>query len=166
MENKSYKGTASLGGGFLSTFHSHPLVVVDDNYDDSKYLAQALAMCCNPHQTILEFNSGNAFLNYADELKAAYMDLTDPQDKLPDMIFLDLVMPGLTGQDVLKILRADDFWNSVPIMISTQLHDEDMIEEIIHYGADGLLMKPYDKIEVLGAIKKTNHFIDNNYLGH
>lgn len=155
-----YKKNAVSWNGDVSAFFDHPLIVVDDNFDDTKFLTQALTLCCNPHQTIMEFSSGNDFLNYADALKSAYPHLQNAPEKMPDMIFLDLVMPGLTGQDVLKILRADDFWENIPIMISTQLHEDDIMYEIIRHGANGLLMKPYDKIEVSTAITKTNHFAD------
>lgn len=152
--------------GYRPDLYSHPLIVVDDNEDDGQFLVQALEICRNPQQSIIEFRSGNDFLNFADELKSSYAHIPDAHEKIPDMIFLDLLMPGLTGQDVLKILRADSFWDDVPIMVSTQLHDDDVIYEIIQHGANGMLMKPYDKIEVLGALKKTNHFANYETQGH
>jgi CheY-like chemotaxis protein len=49
------------------------------------------------------------------------------KSQLPDLILLDLIMPGLTGFDVVEALRADEATRSIPIMVLTAktLTDDD-----------------------------------------
>ena len=59
----------------------------------------------------------------------------------PDMIILDLLMPGLSGVDVLKILRSHEETRSIPVLIVSVAADTDMIEEALRFS-QGFLSKP------------------------
>jgi two-component system phosphate regulon response regulator PhoB len=73
---------------------------------------------------------------------------------LPDLILLDLVLPGLSGLEVCRSLRAEVRTRSIPIMIVTVKADEQ--DEIIGLamGADEYVTKPFRMRVLIQRIKK------------
>lgn len=71
----------------------------------------------------------------------------------PDLLLLDIMMPGITGFDVIKALRADPVTATIPIVVLTSLQEfEDKIKAM-EFGADDFLSKPYNKLELFARIK-------------
>lgn len=74
------------------------------------------------------------------------------QDAKPDLIVLDMMMPGRTGLDVLRELRADPELSATPVVMLTaraQLTDE---QAAVDAGADRFLPKPFSPRELDGLI--------------
>lgn len=72
-----------------------------------------------------------------------------------DLILLDLLMPKVTGLDVLRTLKARADTQSLPVLILTNSSRAQDIEEIRALGADGYQVKANLSLEVLGnQIKK------------
>jgi DNA-binding response OmpR family regulator len=63
----------------------------------------------------------------------------------PDLLILDILMPGLDGWETLQQIRE---FSSIPILILTALHQPDMKEQCLARGADGCLSKPIDMREL------------------
>jgi chemotaxis family two-component system response regulator Rcp1 len=64
------------------------------------------------------------------------------QRKLPDLILLDLKMPGMDGMDVLANIRADPHLRLIPVIVlTTSLHDEDVMMAY-NIGANEYVVKP------------------------
>jgi len=57
-----------------------------------------------------------------------------------DLILLDIIMPIMGGLEMLKVVRADDNLNQLPIIVLTT--DETKKSEALEFGANGFLMKP------------------------
>jgi DNA-binding response OmpR family regulator len=66
----------------------------------------------------------------------------------PDVVLLDILMPGVTGIEVLDRVRA---FSSVPIIIFTA--KSDMAQRAIELGADGYMAKPFDPDKMLAKIR-------------
>ena len=66
----------------------------------------------------------------------------------PDLIFLDIMMPSMTGVEVCKTLRANPKTAQVPIVLVTALSDRATRLEGIEAGADEYITKPIDTLEV------------------
>jgi len=63
---------------------------------------------------------------------------------LPELILLDVMMPGLDGLATLERLRADPTTAPIPVIFMTaKVHDED-IEHYLNAGAIGVIAKPFD----------------------
>jgi len=59
----------------------------------------------------------------------------------PDLILLDIVMPGIDGIDVLKELKKDPALQQIPVIILTNINDTVTIRKCIDFGASGFLIK-------------------------
>lgn len=67
----------------------------------------------------------------------------------PDLIFLDLMMPGMSGHEVLKELRIHKETSAVPVVILTSVGERGEREKALREGADDFLTKPIDQRELL-----------------
>jgi CheY-like chemotaxis protein len=70
----------------------------------------------------------------------------------PDLVLLDVVMPGMSGYDVCRRIRANDTTKFVPIVMMTASPDQDKVAAI-DSGADDFVFKPFDKQELLARIR-------------
>jgi len=70
------------------------------------------------------------------------------QKILPDVILLDVMMPGMDGFEVCRRLRNDPHLAEVPILILTALDDRKSLLQGLEAGADDYLTKPYDRYEL------------------
>lgn len=73
------------------------------------------------------------------------------RDSSPDLILLDLVMPGLSGLEALRSLRESEFPGGVIIVTGTQ--NEELVEEAWALGPQEVLGKPVDLERLLTAIQ-------------
>jgi PleD family two-component response regulator len=71
----------------------------------------------------------------------------------PDIILLDLIMPGINGYQVCKKLKDDPKNNHIPIVIVTSLHETEDRNKAIEVGADDFITKPFDIIELTVRVK-------------
>ena len=73
-------------------------------------------------------------------------------------IYLDIDMPGMSGQDLLKILRADGKFEKVPIVMMTSLRDDREKEEAAKAGANSYTIKPTEPVEFMRSVIETTHY--------
>lgn len=71
----------------------------------------------------------------------------------PDVILLDVMMPGMDGFEVCQRFRADSTLGKVPIIMLTALNDRDSRLRGIKAGADDFLSKPFDTFELRLRLK-------------
>jgi phosphoserine phosphatase RsbU/P len=86
-----------------------------------------------------------------DDLGYDSMSATTGQEALqkaaaraPDMILLDIMMPGMDGFEVLNQLKATPEWRDIPVVIVSALSDQASVVRGIKMGADDYLAKPFD----------------------
>lgn len=68
-----------------------------------------------------------------------------------DLILLDLMMPGIMGQDVLRRLRAAR--DGTPVLILTATNGADKTIELLNLGADDYMTKPFDLGELIARVR-------------
>lgn len=73
----------------------------------------------------------------------------------PNLLLLDLWMPGIEGTEITRILKKDDSTKNIPIIIISALSDTNNITRQI--GADGFLPKPFAISDLLAIVKKNIH---------
>jgi DNA-binding NarL/FixJ family response regulator len=69
----------------------------------------------------------------------------------PDVVVMDLVMPGMDGVAVTRALRADGL--PVRILVLTAFNDPDRVLDAVHAGADGYLLKDSEAETILDGIR-------------
>jgi adenylate cyclase len=64
----------------------------------------------------------------------------------PDVVLLDVVMPGLDGIEVLSRMKADEKLHHIPVLMISGVEDEESVVRCIEIGADDFLPKPVDPL--------------------
>jgi DNA-binding response OmpR family regulator len=74
--------------------------------------------------------------------------------EMPDLIFLDLVLPGMSGFQALRWLRKDEITREIPVIVMSG--NEQAIEEfyVQRIGADDFMKKPFSRAEVYARVEK------------
>ncbi len=76
----------------------------------------------------------------------------DTQDV--DLVMLDVQMPGLDGWGVLRAIRENPLWESIPVVLCTvKVHDSDLAQGWAA-GCDGYLSKPFDLTELSDIVTR------------
>ena len=112
------------------------ILAVDDNPEVREYLA---ARFSGPDTEVVTAEDG------AQALKSAF-------ERPPDLILLDLMMPGMTGFEVCRQLREDPRTRSVPIIILTVKTEMEDRMKGMRSGADFYATKPIDVDWLLSKI--------------
>ncbi len=76
------------------------------------------------------------------------------KSELPDLVILDLMLPGMDGYQVCRLLKFNEKYRHIPIIMLTaksQKDDKDWGQKV---GADFYLTKPFDAAELLNKIKE------------
>jgi sigma-B regulation protein RsbU (phosphoserine phosphatase) len=87
----------------------------------------------------------------------------------PDMLLLDIMMPGMDGFEVLRRLKAAEEWRDIPVVIISALADMDSIVRGIELGAEDYLPKPFNPLLLnarltAGLGRKRLHDLEKQYL--
>lgn len=138
-------GVGFIGPGGLvqpaqpSTIHTlHPtIVVVDDNPDLRNYVSGILTR--EGYRVILARNGAEGF------------DVVVHHH--PQLIVTDLMMPLVSGLDMIQMIREDDSLRGTPIILLTAKVNEDTRIEGAEKGADAYLAKPFNDRELLAEVR-------------
>jgi DNA-binding response OmpR family regulator len=106
------------------------ILVVDDDPANRELLQRRLER--QGYQVVVASDGQSAL----DRLR------TDPVD----LILLDMLMPGLSGTDVLKRLKEDKALRNIPVIILSALDDMDQIVECVLLGAEDYVLKPFNPV--------------------
>lgn len=103
-------------------------------------------------QEVLKFNlglHGHAVIAAGDAEEA----LKRLSDTLPDLILLDWMLPGMSGIDLARKLRADSRLKQIPIIMLTARAEERDTVLGLETGADDYITKPFSPRELMARIK-------------
>jgi two-component system alkaline phosphatase synthesis response regulator PhoP len=76
-------------------------------------------------------------------------------EEIPDLILLDVMLPKMSGVDVLKDLKNNHLTKTIPVLLLTNLGEETIIKEGFELGADGYLLKvSYTPSQVVEECRK------------
>jgi len=126
-----------------------PILYAEDEEDDVFFLKSAFAQAgiAHPLRVVAD---GQLAINYLSGLPP-YTDRV--QHPLPCLVLLDIKMPNQSGIEVLKWMRANPAFSSIPvIMLSSSNGDADIHRAYIQ-GANGYLVKPGKREELLSMVK-------------
>lgn len=101
---------------------------------------------------LIEYNlkqAGHSVLTASDGIRAVEM----AESKIPDIIVLDIMMPGLNGIEVAKRLRGNPQTSKIPIIMLTAKAEESHELEGLNAGADDYVSKPFSMQILLARIQ-------------
>ena len=119
------------------TCSQHSILVVDDNSDLRAYVSEILKV--NGYQV-------NTARNGAEGFRLAV-------ETLPSLIVTDLMMPLVSGLEMIKMIRNEDKLKGTPIVLLTAKVDEETRIEGTERGADAYLAKPFNDRELLAEVR-------------
>ena len=64
----------------------------------------------------------------------------------PDLVLLDVMMPGLNGPETLTALQLLPQMQGVPVVFMTAKAMPNEVEDLLHHGATGVIVKPFDPL--------------------
>jgi CheY-like chemotaxis protein len=105
------------------------LLIVDDNAENLKLILMVLAA------------SGHQLITAIDAIQALHAI----ERRAPDLILLDLQLPGMDGLELTRHLRADSRTRAIPIVAVTAYAMKGDEAKARAAGCDGYLVKPIDK---------------------
>lgn len=74
------------------------------------------------------------------------------QETAPDLLLLDLDMPGVTGLELCRLVRGDPRWATLPVLVLTGSIDPGSVHEVFAAGADDYVAKPVVGPELLTRV--------------
>jgi len=83
--------------------------------------------------------------------------ITLARNKLPDLVVLDLMLPGIDGLEVCKKLKADTRTDHIPIVMLTAKGEETDVVTGLELGADDYVTKPFSPKVLTARIKRILH---------
>jgi DNA-binding response OmpR family regulator len=82
----------------------------------------------------------------------AMLEMLRTQSEVPDLLLLDVMMPGLSGLEVLRSVKQDSRLATIPVVLITAGTDESLAITALESGAVDVLIKPFRLSELLDRI--------------
>ena len=104
-------------------------------------------------RTLLEFSLGTVggYEVLCCDGGAAALAAVD--DFRPDIVLLDVMMPGMSGPQVLQALRQRDTTRGLPVVFMTAKAMPDELEALLEHAATGVIVKPFDPVSLPSDIR-------------
>lgn len=121
----------------------HPLVLaIDDDDDNLLLISYALEMF------------GCQFVSESDSQLAVSL----AREHQPDLILLDILLPHLSGIDIIHSLKQDSHTCHIPVVAVTALASEDNRQQLLSEGFVGYISKPYMLEDLEAIIRRYSQF--------
>ena len=138
-ENSLVSTTLQAKGSNVNGFDCDaPKVLVVDDHAASRLTAMAL-LAMEGYE-VIEADSGYTAIELVIQ-------------RQPDLILLDIMMPGIDGFQVCQLLKQDEHTRLIPVIFITALNDKRSRIQGIEVGADDFLSKPFDRLELAARVK-------------
>jgi len=127
------------------------ILAIDDNKDNLISLSAIIA----------DVLPGSVFLTSDDGLKG--IEIAFVED--PDVILLDILMPGMDGFEVCRRIKSNEFISDIPVIFLTSLKEtKETLRRALELGADAFLTKPINEAEFVAQIQAMFKIKDANIL--
>jgi CheY-like chemotaxis protein len=130
------------------------ILLVDDDEDCLMFIKDAIEDG-NIRNPIYEVTSGQEALDFLYR-RGAHADAPET-----GLVYLDIEMPGMSGQEVLQAIRSDSVFDNIPVVMMTGVTDDKEKVEAAKNGANSYTVKPHDPVEFMKTVvEATCYWID------
>ena len=146
---------AGANGSPQTTGGGDPIAIllVDDD-PDCRMLVRDAITASMVSNAVFEVSNGQEALDFLNR-RGRYADAPRP-----GLIYLDIEMPGLDGQETLKRIRADAGFREVPVVMMTGVSDEEQMRQAALNGANSYTIKPANAEQFLRTVlASTNYWL-------
>lgn len=134
--DKTQAAISKLSSGVLGDIKV--LMIEDDSFFSELVLGKLAEEGCIPYSSA----DGNEAVNLASQYR-------------PNIIILDLMLPGVQGEEILRSLKEDTELKSIPVIVFSNKSNQTDIEDNINAGAEAFLIKSTtDLSQLVGVIHK------------
>ena len=131
------------------------ILIVDDN-EDNRYTLRLL-LESDGHERVVEASGGKEAIALLEKEKF-------------NLVLLDLMMPDLNGDEVLKIIKANPDSRDMPVVMISADTDTEKVSKCIELGADDYLAKPFNPIilraRITSALRRRSlRALETEYMG-
>jgi two-component system sensor histidine kinase ChiS len=120
------------------------IVIVDDSRSIRSHVRRVLESAPEPF-SVIEHENGLQVLRWLSKLATK---------EYPDLILLDRNMPHLTGDECIRILKADSQWKNIPVLFLTaQVSIQNLVQGLVQLSADDYLPKPFAPDELIARVQ-------------
>ena len=88
-----------------------------------------------------------------------FLDARSTLENKPDLILMDMNMPGVDGFDVVKVIKSDQAWRSVPVVMLTTSDLSVDRQRSIEVGASDFITKPSSSTEMNTVIDRISEYV-------
>ncbi len=130
------------------------VLLIEDN-DDHAELVEAALEVNNLVGSVIRFPDAEAGLDYLLGDRATENPQANP---LPDLILLDLMLPGMSGMEMLKIVKRHARTKSIPVIVLTTSSLDSKIDKAYELGANSYIAKPIGHQDFVIKLAELNMF--------
>ncbi|MDH3717245.1 MAG: response regulator [Planctomycetota bacterium] len=133
------------------------ILLVEDNRLDARLAFEALHDCQIKHRLTLIPDGREAMMFLRQESYFA-------RAPRPDLILLDLNLPGHDGREILREIRQDYVLNDIPIVILTASRDEEDRLRSDLFQVEGYMTKPVNIAKFIGLVRSLMAYLDEEVI--
>lgn len=108
------------------------IAIVDDEPDILDLIEHGLV---NDGYKVLKFNNGTEFIKFNQTI-------------IPDLVILDIMLPDLDGEEICRMMKSNELYSNIPVMMLTARHDVNDKVRLLNIGADDYMTKPFSTREL------------------
>lgn len=131
------------------------ILLVEDNLTDAELTMRALKKK-DLHLNVIHFEDG------AEALKAIFSRLDEHTElngkHFPQLILLDLKLPGMHGKEILRELKGNEKTRMIPVVILTSSNQQSDVTDCYQLGSNAYIVKPLDFEEYMSKVSKAAFF--------
>lgn len=127
------------------------ILLVDDDPDCRLLIREAISQC-RIANTVYEVENGQEAMDFVFR-RGRHVNAPRP-----GLIYLDIEMPGVTGQEVLKAVKSSPEHREIPIVMMTGVSDEEQMELAAQNGANSYTIKPANAQQFLKTVLASTNY--------
>lgn len=131
------------------------VLMVEDNPYDARLIKEVLKELEFKH-SIHTVTTGKNALNYLNQLKE-HKELF-----VPDLVLLDLILPDISGMDLLKYIKKDSNLKNISVVIFTTSSEQENIDQAYQNQVNAYITKPFNYEGYLNVLRSLITYLNFN----